>query len=107
MTYDPKRNVLYTSMSDIRYGMEDLAVLGDTSLRYDGGTSNDIRLQANPCGCVYTVELDSTYSTTHMLGLICGHPRTGVEALADPSDTCDLDNIANPDNLHKYLGVLQ
>ena len=101
MTYDPTRNVIYTSMSDVRYGMEDLAVLGDTSLRYDSGTSNDVRVPNNPCGCVYTLQLTSKdYNAVHMSALICGKPLFGIESFKDLSNTCDLDGIANPDNLH-------
>ncbi|MCB1740410.1 MAG: DUF839 domain-containing protein [Gammaproteobacteria bacterium] len=84
ITYNPDKHTMYMSMSEIGKGMLD---------KNDGG-NNDIRLQENPCGAVYALELDGNFAATRMHGLIEGRPVAG-----DPSNSCDLAAIANPDNL--------
>lgn len=49
-TYDPKRNVIYIAMSDVRRGMEDLRLENKVSTKFDMGTTNDVRVQYNRCG---------------------------------------------------------
>lgn len=97
-TYSPLRRKSYMAMSEIREGMEDntrKGVEGDD--RHDIGGNNDIRLPYNPCGCVYEVELDDDYFATKLVPLICGKPdfTPGIPS----SQICDIDSIANPDNL--------
>jgi secreted PhoX family phosphatase len=89
ITYNPDQHVLYLSMSQIGKGMQD---------RKDGG-NNDIRLQPNPCGAVYTLELDGNFAATRMEGLLAGKPRKG-----DAKNTCDLNGLANPDNISYLSG---
>lgn len=84
ITYNPDNHVLYLAISEVAKGMEDKA---------DGG-NNDIRLAKNSCGTVYQLKLDGNYAATYMQGLVAGTPVTG-----DPKNTCDLNGIANPDNL--------
>ena len=51
ITFDTKRNRIYTAMSEIRNGMEDFKGKGEANPEFDVGSSNDIRLEYNPCGC--------------------------------------------------------
>ena len=112
-TFDPDTNRLYISVSRIGRGLLD----GDK--KYDIGGSNDVRMAANPCGAVYALDaassrkdstggpLDSDYAFDKMYSLVSGAPRS----YDDPAlafNKCDIDRIADPDNL-TYLpgsGVL-
>jgi hypothetical protein len=51
ITFDAKRSRLYTSMSEIRAGMEDNAIKGAKNTTFDLGGPNDIRLPYGKCGC--------------------------------------------------------
>lgn len=93
-TFSPKRNQAYVAITDVRRGMENNKDKGADSTKYDIGGPNDIRLPYNPCGCVYSFTVDATYNLVGMTGILCGNPVTG-----DPKNTCDLNGIANPDNL--------
>ena len=55
MVYNEKRATLAFAASDVRYGMESNRRAGVNTTRYDIGGPNDIRLEYNPCGCVYEV----------------------------------------------------
>ncbi|KAK9805169.1 hypothetical protein WJX72_003295 [[Myrmecia] bisecta] len=100
LTYDPIRRQIYTSMSDVRYGMEDFKQLGKSATKYDIGGPNDIRLDYNPCGCVYTLNVDANYTATNMTALICGDTKYGTNA----NNTCNVNEIANPDNVAFLTG---
>ena len=93
ITFSAQRNKMYTSISDVRRGMEDNKNGGKPDTRYDIGGSNDIRLPVNNCGCVYEMDVVD-YDIKSMKGFICGTPVTG-----DPKNTCKLDGIASPDNV--------
>jgi hypothetical protein len=93
ITFSPKRNKVYTAMSEVRRAMEDNKSAGKADTRFDIGGPNDIRLPYNPCGCVYEMDVVN-YDIKNMKGLICGTPQTG-----NPKNTCTLDGIANPDNV--------
>ena len=93
ITFSPKRNKMYTAISDVRRGMEDNKSGGKNDTKYDIGGPNDIRLPVNNCGCVYEMDVvDNDIKT--MKGFICGIPVTG-----DAKNTCKMDGIANPDNV--------
>jgi hypothetical protein len=81
-------------MSEVRRGMEDNNDKNKASTTYDVGGPNHVRLPYNPCGCVYSMDTDSQYSLTSMTGLLCGTPKAG-----DPANICELEEIANPDNV--------
>ncbi len=112
ITFDPDNKVLYIAMSEVNSGMLD----NDASK--DKGGPNDIRLPLNTCGIVYGLSLDNNWVATEMHGVVQGIPRViTFGATADnPYDPlgpfaknkCDLDGIANPDNIsfmpgHKTL----
>ena len=103
-TFDPDRGQLYVAMSRIQRGML------DNDEKYDLGGSNDIRLADNGCGAVYALEIaagqtdsdgaaiDSESVFTKMSSVVEGKLRDYDEpALA--ANKCDVDRIAEPDNL--------
>lgn len=106
ITYDSDHDLLYVSMSQVAKGMED----GSSN---DVGGNNDIRLPKNNCGTVFGlsvtkgikdsegVAIASTLVATNMYGVISGtaHDYSGTEY---ENNDCDIDGIANPDNL-SYL----
>ena len=112
-TFDPDTNRFYLSVSRIKRGLLD----GDK--KYDKGGANDVRMTKNICGAVYALDaasgqkdsaggsIDSDYAFDKMYSLVSGTPRSYDDpALA--RNKCDIDQIANPDNL-TYLpgsGVL-
>jgi len=112
-TFDPDTNRFYLSVSRIERGMLD----GDE--KYDQGGPNHLRMAKNPCGAVYALDaasdrndstgkrVDSAYAFDKMYPLVSGAPRSYDDpALA--TNKCDVDRIADPDNL-TYLpgsGVL-
>ncbi|GMH45908.1 hypothetical protein BSKO_13871 [Bryopsis sp. KO-2023] len=94
ITYSPRRRKLYTAMSFIAKGMEGSRSNGVKNDKFDIGGSNHIDLAYNDCGCVYVMDVDDMYWAEKMYPLICGVPITG-----DENNRCDLDSIANPDNV--------
>jgi len=101
ITFDPTRSVLYTAMSENRYGMEDNQRKGEDNNRYDVGGPNHVRVEYNPCGCVYTMEVDESYQITTMYGLLCGIPDVNN---TNDDNSCIIDGIANPDNVAYISG---
>ncbi len=92
-TYNPDKNSLYLAMSEISKGMT------DADEKADKGGRNDVRLAKNACGAVYEIALDGSYVGTTMTALIAGKP---TEYGADgpyAGQECDIDGIANPDNI--------
>jgi uncharacterized protein len=91
--YNPDKNVLYVSMTEIGKGMTDADEKADLTGR------NDIRLPKNACGAVYEVALDAAFKGTAMKAVVVGKP---IEYPADSpfaGNTCDVDGIASPDNV--------
>lgn len=95
ITYDPATNTAFLAMSEVEKGMEDMAKKN----KYDLGGSNDIRLKANKCGAVYQLTLDGNYAATAMTALVAGTPHKYGKDSEYAGNTCDMDGIANPDNL--------
>jgi secreted PhoX family phosphatase len=88
ITYNPDQHVMYLAMSEVRKGMEN-----DNG--YDEGGPNHIKLAtANKCGAVYALDLDANYDATSIYGLVAGIEDTSVAG-----NTCNIDGIANPDNI--------
>ncbi len=103
ITYDPKRNRLYTAITSIDRGMGDATEKGKPGDRYERGGPNHIRLGYNPCGVVFALDLGrdetigSDYVARSMAALVTG--RSDPEGVAAGVNTCAVDGIANPDNL--------
>ncbi len=104
VTFDPDHNRLYVAISEISNGMEDKASKGKESAKYDLGGSNDIKLAYNPCGGVYALDLDQDYVATNMKAILVGKPSDYAEGSEWAGNTCDIDGIANPDNLSYLAG---
>ena len=111
ITFDPDNNRLYVAMSEVVRGMEDFKKNGSDSSSYDKGGYNDIRLPYNKCGCVYGLDvgtdsdIGSDYVAMNMTGVVSG---TMTEYAADSpyaNNSCDVNGIANPDNLTFITGT--
>ena len=98
---DAANKMLFVAMSEVGNGMEDNIKDG----KYDKGGRNDIRLSANDCGAVYALPLGtdaaigSDYVATASKALVAGKPTEYDAASPYAGDTCDIDGIANPDNI--------
>jgi len=98
-TYDTDGKKAYMGMTKLRRGF------GDNIHSNEKGGPNHIRVAENNCGCVYEFDVDpATYLVTTMKGLICGKQSVPE----DPDNWCDVNGIANPDNVammhgHKML----
>jgi uncharacterized protein len=91
--YNPDRNSLYLAMSEIGKGMLDGDAIADL------GGRNDVRLAANPCGAVYELALDEGYVATKMTAIVTGKPLEYAAKSPHAGNSCDVDAIANPDNV--------
>jgi len=108
IAYNPDANSVYLAMSEVAKGMED-------GSKQDKGGRNDIRLAKNACGAVYELSLADDFKATAMKTVVAGKPVGDAEkaAAADPNcdpahnmcgaaaeaNTCDINGIANPDNV--------
>ena len=99
ITYSVKRKQLYTAMSYWTGGgmLPTTNTSSGVANNLDIGGSQDISVAAQPCGCVYFLNVDAaTYTATDMAALTCGTP------LATPDsngNTCSPSGIASPDNV--------
>lgn len=94
IAFDPDGNRLFLSMSEVEKGMED--AVADN--RYDKGGRNAVRLSRNACGAVYELALDDGFVVESARSFLEGRPKEYAEGPFAGS-TCDIDGIANPDNL--------
>lgn len=104
LTFNPEGAQMYVAMSEVRKGMED-----DSSS--DVGGNNDIRLTANKCGAVYAMDvatdmedtdgnaIDSAYTLGNIYGLVAGNPMSYADNGIYADNSCDINSIANPDNV--------
>ena len=90
--YNPDHNSLYLAMSEVSKGMVD----GDKA---DKGGRNDVRLPKNACGTVFEIALDDGYVGTAMTAVVSGKPTEYAAGSPYAGQTCDIDGIANPDNI--------
>lgn len=93
IAHNPDTNTLYIAMSVVDKGMN------DNNATSDKGGPNHIKLPKNVCGTVYALDLDSKFIAKNMYGLVSGTPKTYDAASAFASNTCDIDGIAEPDNV--------
>ncbi len=101
ITFNPEMRVLYLAMSEINKGM-----LDSTTSAEDVGGPNAIHVPRNDCGGVYSLAVGGTQRDTNnqpiassyvarsITGLVVGKPVTG-----DAKNTCDINGLANPDNV--------
>jgi hypothetical protein len=90
------RRQLYTALSYWTGGGM-LATTSAAGVQNTGdiGGSQDIALPAAPCGCVYYLNVDATFTATDMASMVCG---TSQAADAN-GNTCSTAGIASPDNV--------
>lgn len=105
ITFDADSMKLYVAMSEVSSGMEDHMKKGAENDSYDKGGPNDVRLPYNTCGTVFSLDvaadaaIGSDYVAQNMVGLVSGI-MTDYPAGSDyENNACDVDGIANPDNL--------
>ncbi len=104
ITFNERDNKLYIAMSEVAYGMESNEKKGVANTTYDLGGNNDIRVEYNPCGAVYALDvatnstIGSDYVAYSMKGLVSGTP-VDYSGTALEGNTCDVDGIASPDNV--------
>ncbi len=102
ITYNPDNNKVYLAMSQIAKGMEDNKKKGKDNPKYDKGGNNDIKLAYNKCGAVYALELGGNlgkYVAKNMKGVIAGTPKKYDSNSTYSMNSCDINSIANPDNI--------
>jgi hypothetical protein len=75
ITFDPDHHRLYVAISEISNGMEDVASKGKPSKKYDLASANDIKVDYNPCGGVYALDLDDDLVAKTMTAIITGAPQ--------------------------------
>ena len=102
---DPATKTLFVAMSEVSSGMENAAKGGKPTDKYEKGGRNDIRLTANNCGAVYALPLtaDATIGSDYVAkstkSLVAGKPTKYEDGSPYAGNTCDVDGIANPDNI--------
>lgn len=51
------------------------------------GGPNDVKLEYNPCGCIYSMAVTETYDITSMVAVLCGT----TEGLTDDNNACSVE----------------
>ncbi|WP_116133790.1 PhoX family phosphatase [Tropicimonas sp. IMCC34043] len=104
ITFDPATNKLFVSMSEVAKGMA-------KGSKQDKGGPDDVQLTVNECGAVYEFDLaadadmKSDYVAKSVKGLVAGIPTDYPENSEMAGNTCDIDGIANPDNVTFLTGT--
>jgi secreted PhoX family phosphatase len=104
VTFDPASSTLFVAMSEIGKGME-------VGAKQDVGGPDDVQLAGNACGAVYRLSvgtdsgIGSDYVAKDMTGLVAGTPSDYAEGSEYAGNSCDIDGIANPDNLTYMTGT--
>jgi secreted PhoX family phosphatase len=94
ITYDADSKKAYTALSNVGLGMN------DNDGVYDKGGPNHIKTLPNECGCVIEMDIDAEMKPTKARMLVCGKPlATAAAKVGDTEDKCDINSIANPDNV--------
>jgi len=94
ITYDKDHKRLYLGISEATNGMEDNMKGGKANTKYDIGGPNHMKIAYNSCGIVYALDVDDNYQAKNMYPLVAGKMISG-----DPANSCDVNGIANPDNI--------
>lgn len=97
ITFDPDHGKLYLAMSDVTNGMRDNTE-GAVSTT-EAFSTNDIRVATNNCGVVYELAVSASYEATSMAPLVVGTKSSYAAGTTYAGNTCDVNGIANPDNV--------
>ncbi|GGD45576.1 hypothetical protein GCM10012288_19890 [Malaciobacter pacificus] len=105
ITFDKNSGKLYVAMSEVSKGMA-----ADSS--NDLGGNDDIKVEANKCGGIYALDVStnsvkdtnesvipSKYVVENMYGILSGNPISYAEGTTYAGNSCDVNGIANPDNV--------
>ncbi|WYK06148.1 alkaline phosphatase PhoX [Cereibacter sphaeroides f. sp. denitrificans] len=92
IAHDPDHGKLYLAMSEVSKGME-------AGAKQDRGGRDDIRLAKNACGAVYELPLGEDFRATAMKAVVAGKPTDYAADSPYAGNMCDVDGIANPDNI--------
>lgn len=98
ITFDPDHHRLYVAISEISNGMEDMSKKGKANTSFDIPSANHIKVAYNECGGVYSLDLNDKFVATNMKAIITGKPKKYGEG-PFAGNTCDIDGLANPDNI--------
>lgn len=100
LTFDPQSRTLFVAMSSIEAGMESYDAAPSAN-----APSDHIQLARNACGAVYALALGSDavigsdYVARDMRAALVGHPKEYAANSPYTGNRCDVEAIANPDNL--------
>ncbi|KAI8462971.1 MAG: hypothetical protein J3K34DRAFT_162339 [Monoraphidium minutum] len=97
LTWSSRFKQLYFADSRIAKGMTDDAQFNYASL-------NAIRLRANPCGALFSIDLDDNWSGTMAKLLLGGEALQSVTPSAAPK--CSPNNVADPERTEYVAGNL-
>lgn len=103
IAFDADTKTLFVAMSEIGKGME-------AGAKQDKGGPDHVQLAGNACGAVYRYDLGadagigSEFVAKTMKGLIAGKPMEYPADSPFAGNACDVDGIANPDNLSFIAG---
>lgn len=103
ITFDPASGTLFVAMSEVGKGM-------GAAASQDVGGPDHIQLPDNPCGAVYALDvaadgtIGSDYVAQNMTAIVAGRPTEYPADSEFANNTCDVDGIANPDNITMITG---
>ncbi|MCW2305884.1 PhoX family protein [Rhodobium gokarnense] len=105
ITFDPATSKLYLAISSVERGMEDNAKNGKATDKYDKGGRNDIKVGSNKCGAVYELDIDGDMVASTIRSVVEGKETSYEDGSPYAGNSCDVDAIANPDNLTFVKGT--
>lgn len=97
IAHNPDHNSLYLAMSEVSKAM----TAGD---KLDLGGRDAVRVGKNACGAVYELPMDANFVVTAMISVVEGKPAEYAEGSEYAGNECDVDEIANPDNISYIPG---
>ena len=95
ITYDAEHNRLFVVMSYVEKGMTD-AYKDENPAAFN---YNHVKVAKNSCGVVYALDLDANSVATNMYGYVVGKETAYDASSPYAGNTCDVNGIANPDNV--------
>jgi len=104
LTFDPASGTMFVAMSEVAKGMT-------AGAKQDVGGPDDVQVAENACGAVYSFAvgsdsgIGSDYVAKDMTTLVAGTPSDYAEGSEYAGNACDIDGIANPDNLTFMTGT--
>ncbi|ANB33304.1 secreted PhoX family phosphatase [Rhodovulum sulfidophilum] len=103
ITFDPENNRMFLAMSEVAKGM-------GPETKYDIGGPDSVQVAENKCGAVYQLSvapdaaIGSDFVLQDMAPLVEGTPTEYGADSEFAGNTCEIDGIANPDNLTYMTG---